>query len=473
MKIQTLHKNILLWLILSLSFFQLNAQQTFPERFVFDRRIRNWIVHLPKDYDNTKQYPLFVNMHGFTSNGNQQMSYSAFNDLSDEKGCIVVYPDGINKRWNSGETFGIETNVDDAGFIARLIDRMILVYNADPNRIYSTGYSAGGFMSYKMACERTNRVAAIAPVVGSVNNSTYAVCSPLRPIPIIAFNGTEDALTAYNGFTGQFPSIAEIMEFWRNKNSCDITPDTTNLPNINTTDKTTVSKIEFKNCAEGVQQILMRVNGGGHTWPGSDLPGVGNTTKDISANQEMWNFCTQFTIPENVRCAAPSNLNALPSSGPGSVFFFTWDEVADAEFYTFALINEKDSIVFTDSLKTTGFSSEVPTPTNYRWSVSSQCKSGYVAWSEVQLVEPTTTGILNKNDIRLNIFPNPTNHNIRISGLKGYSVIPVQVLDIQGRICKTLMITSSLNVEIDISALASGTYFINAGNATGSFVKMP
>lgn len=472
MKSNTMNK-ILLFLVLCCSFFIESFAQTKIETFRFDGRIRRWIVHLPEGYDATKQYPLFINMHGFTANSSQQMQYTGFNDLSDEKGCIVVYPDGLDKRWNSGVTFGLDTKVDDVGFLSRLIDRMVLIYNADPLKVYSVGYSAGGFMSYRMACERTNRIAAIAPVVASVTNSTFEVCTPARPISILAFNGTADDVTSFNGFPGNFPPISTIMKFWQEKNACDAVPDSTDVPNTSTTDKCTITKINYLNCGEGVSQTLMRVNGGGHTWPGSSIAGLGNTNQDVSANQEMWNFCTQFRIPENVTCAAPSNLRAIPSSGPGSLYIFGWDEVADADFYTFALINEKDSIVFTDSLKTTGFTTEVLIPANYRWSVSSFCKSGYVSWSAVQQVEPTTTGIFNRNNISLNIFPNPSSQTIRVTGLKGNSIIPIQVMDMQGRICKSMMVTPSINVDLDISELSSGTYFINAGNATGSFVKMP
>lgn len=217
----------------------------------------------------------------------------------------------------------------------------------------------------------------------------------------------------------------------------------------------------------------MRINSGGHTWPGSSLPGVGNTNQDISANQEMWNFCSQFTIPESVRCAAPENLTATPSSGPGSVYLFNWDENEEAEFYTFALITESDSVLFTDSLSSASFSAEVPLPTDYRWSVAAHCKSGYVAWAKVNSVQSISTGIKDRVQSSLKIYPNPSQNTITISGFKNETLNELSIFDIQGRWYQSRLIATGNNIQADISALSPGTYFVKMGAYSGSFVKLP
>src|SRR5690554_3479692 len=108
--------------LLYIDIVALHAQQYIYESEVIGKRTRRWMVYLPADYDQNIQYPLYINMHGFTSNGNQQKTYSGFNEIADKKGAIVVYPNGVDKRWNSGITFGIETDIDDVAFLSMLID---------------------------------------------------------------------------------------------------------------------------------------------------------------------------------------------------------------------------------------------------------------------------------------------------------------------------------------------------------------
>lgn len=410
-------------------------------------------------------------MHGFTSNGNQQLTYSKFNTIADERGAIVVYPNGVDKRWNSGITFGIETDIDDVAFLSMLIDRMVLLYNADPTRVYSMGYSAGGFMSYRMACERTNRIAAIGPVGASITNSTFETCDPARPFPIIAFNGTNDALTSYNGMAGNFPSIKDVMEFWSEKNGCNEIPDSTDLPNINVGDLCTVTKIEYKNCSDNVEQVLFRINSGGHTWPGTSVPGVGSTNQDISANEEIWNFCSQYVVPEAYRCEAPQNLEAILTTN--NTYVFNWEEQEGTEFYNFALIDAENNIVFTDSITGNQFNIELTDPSLYRWSVASSCNTGYIAWAKAQTVESIPTSIKNKSADRLSIYPNPAQNEINISNHSSLNTRSLVVFDSYGRIQKSNVDMNSQNISIDISNLSAGAYFIQMDNYSGSFIKLP
>jgi len=460
-------------LLFSFQFNPVQAQQDINESVVIGKVTRRWIVHLPTNYNPNTQYPLFINMHGFTSNGNQQMSYSGFNEIANEKGAIAVYPNGVDKRWNSGINFGIESDIDDVGFLSMLIDRMILLYNADPIKVYSIGYSAGGFMSYRMACERANRIAAIGPVVASITNSTYETCVPARPFPIIAFNGTSDALTSFGGIAGNFPAIKDIMAFWSQKNGCDINPDTTAVPNTNTTDLCTATKIEYKNCSDGVQQILYRINGGGHTWPGSTFPGVGSTNKDISANQEIWDFCSQYVVPEIYRCESPQNLSAVASSETETTYNFSWDQQVGTPFYNFALIDTANNIVFTDSLSVNQLNVEISDPSLYRWSVASRCNSGYVSWAKAQAVEAVPTSIKNKISALLSIYPNPAQNTINISNNSSINAKDLVIFDTYGRVQKANISANNQQISLDISNLTAGAYFIQMGNSSGSFIKLP
>jgi len=442
------------------------------ERLEHQNFDRTFIVYLPAGYTPDKQRPLFINMHGFTSNKNQQMTYSGFNATANERDCIVVYPDGVQNRWNSGTNFGVSSGVDDVGFLSKLIDRMILLYNADPSQIYSTGYSAGGFMSYRMACERTNRVTAIAPIVASMVEDTYSNCAPARPISVIAFNGTADAVTNYGGFPGNFRPIEEVIRYWAGSNNCDETPTLTDLPNIVGNDNSTVTKVLYDNCDAGTEVVLMRINNGGHTWPGSSVPGVGNTNQDIKANDEMYDFCTRFRIPEDVFCNAPSNLRATLVPGTASTYELTWDAVDQLKFFSVALIDTNSVISILDTLVTTGFTVNISSPDDFRWSVRSECESGHANWARPQGFR-VSTSIRSEFINNLNLYPNPTSNRLRIDGLDNAQQQAIAIYDAAGRLVQSTLLSNQTFADLDVSLLAPGTYWISVNDRqSGQFIKL-
>lgn len=469
MKFKTLLPQLILFLTILLGSKELLAQPRI-ETLQHQNFTRRFTVYLPKNFTPDKKRPLFINMHGFTSTMSQQMTYSDFNKTADEKDCIVVYPDGVQSRWNSGTNFGVSSGVDDVGFLSKLIDRMILLYNADPEMIYSTGYSAGGFMSYRLACQLTNRVSAIAPVAASIVEDTYAACTPFRPISVIAFNGTADGVTNYNGFPGNFRPVLEVINLWVNKNGCDTPAVQTQIPN-SVNDNTTVTKFAYELCDADAQVVLMRINNGGHTWPGSTQIGVGNTTRDIRANDELYNFCTSHKIPTDVYCEAPGNPKATLVDGTTDTYDISWDAVSNAAFYNVALVDAENVILTQDTISATTFRVTVSNPDSVRWSVRSQCTSGHANWARLQsfrISTPIKTYLLNN----LNIFPNPANTTLRVSGLKISERTDVAVLDITGRVIFSEQSVNASFVDIDISKLTSGKYWVKIGEQTGSFIKL-
>lgn len=257
---------------------------------------REFIVHLPTGYTAGSSLPLVFNHHGYTSNANQQMIYSGMNATADANNFIVVYPNGLNAQWNSGFVPPYNgTFPDDVGFISKIIDTMYQLYNINPARVYSCGMSNGGFQSYRLACDLENRIAAIASVTGSMTATMTSNCNLSRRVPVLEIHGTMDATVPYSGGNG-IMATEDVVNFWVGKNSCSTTVrDTTNVPNTNMTDGSTVQKIKFHQCATGEQVWLYKVIGGAHTWPGSSIT-IGTTNKDINASQEIWDFFKQYTI---------------------------------------------------------------------------------------------------------------------------------------------------------------------------------
>ena len=248
---------------------------------VHDGLTRTYRLHTPVGYNADSLYPLVINMHGLGSNALEQEFYTAFNDVSDSAGFIVAYPNGINETWNvSGST-----GTDDVGFISALIDTVNFIYGLDIDRVYATGMSMGGFMSYRLACELSDRIAAIASVTGL---QAFYPCNPDRPLPVVQFHGTADPIVPYAG-------VPATISNWVDHNVCPPTPVITDLPDIDTTDNSTVTVSYYGLCDESTEVILYTIVNGEHTWPGSSFI-IGVTNQDIKASYEIWDFFNKFTL---------------------------------------------------------------------------------------------------------------------------------------------------------------------------------
>ncbi|MGB1206857.1 MAG: T9SS type A sorting domain-containing protein [Chitinophagales bacterium] len=260
--------------------------------FDFEDINRNYRVYLPTNYDDFAQLPLVINMHGLGSNALEQQLYSSFNNVADTSNFIVVYPNGIDNTWNVG--FG-DPNVvtNDVGFISALIDTLSANYKVDLNRVYSTGMSMGGYMTYHLACTLNDRIAAFASVTGMMAKPLLNNCTPDSTIPVLQIHGTEDPTVPYNGSV-YATSVDEAMTFWANHNNCIGENIVTELPDTED-EGSTVTKIEYTVCDEDVEVTLYRINGGGHTWAGS-LLNLGSTNLDIHASVEVWKFFEKYTL---------------------------------------------------------------------------------------------------------------------------------------------------------------------------------
>jgi len=169
-------------LLLLLITSQLSAQF---DGFPWDGIDRTYLVHLPTAYDEAGNFPLVIAMHGGFGNAHNLQNQSQLSVTADDENFIVVYPEGVQggvfdiRTWNAGRCCGFAStsDVDDVGFINALIDTLLANYSIDMNRVYATGMSNGGFMSYRLACEISDRIAAIAPVAASMSAD---VCDPIR-----------------------------------------------------------------------------------------------------------------------------------------------------------------------------------------------------------------------------------------------------------------------------------------------------
>jgi polyhydroxybutyrate depolymerase len=293
---------------------------SFPATYGSDKKVsfihngleRTFHLHIPSSYNISDQLPLVIALHGRGGNGESMVliTRKGFDKLSESDRFIVAYPDGIELNWNDGRMDeeandrAHRENIDDVGFISALIDYMITNYNIDSKRVYVTGISNGAILSYRLACELSHKITAIAPVDGSIPSMLFPECSPSNPVSVLAINNINDPLVPFEGGEiyghfhsvklGKVLSVNETIGFWVNRNKCFSMPFIIEEPDSAPKDGTRVTRKEYSNGIDGTEVILYSVEGGGHTWPGGFqyLPAwiIGKTSRDINANEVIWSF---------------------------------------------------------------------------------------------------------------------------------------------------------------------------------------
>lgn len=257
---------------------------------------RSYILHKPPGHNSSLASALVLNYHGYTSNAGQQEIYSGMNAVADTAGFIVVYPEGLNNSWNSFSPF--VTTPDDVAFTSAIIDDVNRRHRIDPARVYACGMSNGGYMSYLLACELENRIAAVASATGLLAPGIMAQCNPSRPVPVLQMHGTDDMTVPYNGGLG-IGSVDSTVQFWLAQNNCPSgTTVIDTLPNINTTDGSLPIRYRTTGCDGGTEVTLIKLVNATHTWPNGivSFPGW-VTNRDIDGSSEIWKFFAAYRHP--------------------------------------------------------------------------------------------------------------------------------------------------------------------------------
>jgi len=268
-------------------------------------RVRTYKLHLPANYSDQQAFPLVMVLHGGAANADYAMRMSGMNALSDEHGFIAVYPNGTGiyqhavLTWNAGRCCGWahQHEIDDVGFLNALLDQLEAEYAIDSKRVYVTGISNGAMMAYRLACELSHRIAAIAPVAGSLN---YDGPAPKQPVSVIHFHGKEDQHAPYGGGVGAktlYPRVdrpvQETIQLWVSYNQCQKEPECS---------QSGPAKIEcYSGGKDGTEVVLYSIDGEGHTWPGGQA-GIRNgnidpPTQAIQATDLIWTFFSHHKKP--------------------------------------------------------------------------------------------------------------------------------------------------------------------------------
>ncbi len=276
----------------------------FEESLTHASRARTYTVHLPRGIGDAPAFPLVIALHGGGGDDDNIARMSGLSAKADRENFIVVYPNGTGKRdtklltWNAGNCCGyaLDNNVDDVGFLRALIEKLQHAYPIDPKRVYVTGMSNGAMMAHRFACEASDLVAAIAPVVGALN----VACAPTKPVSVIAFNGMKDEHVLFAGGVPQKSldphprvdnSAANTLAFWAKHAQCAPTSQHSETGNI--------IREEYGECTAGISIVLYAITDGKHAWPGGARGSVfGDApTREISATDLMWDFFKHHPQP--------------------------------------------------------------------------------------------------------------------------------------------------------------------------------
>jgi polyhydroxybutyrate depolymerase len=302
------------------------------DSILFNTAYRTYLLHLPADYNETHAFPMVIAMHGGMGNAYNMENQSGLSDKADADSFIVVYPEGLKggllnmRTWNAGWCCGFSSysNVDDVGFISALLDSLIASYSIDTKRIYATGMSNGGFMSYRLACELSQRIAAIAPVAASMS---LHECSPDRPVPILHFHSYLDTNVPYEGGIGTSgpsdhynPPADSVHNSWASVDNCEISNDTI-------IDNEQYTLVKWTSCDCGSEIHFYITHDGGHSWPGGNATPTGDPVSVfLNASEIMWNFLRQYSLDCNDATDGEetcdlSNVNIYPNPTKGVVYF--------------------------------------------------------------------------------------------------------------------------------------------------------
>jgi polyhydroxybutyrate depolymerase len=293
-------------------------------------------VHLPPEYSKKKRYPVVLVLHGI-GDASVIARISHFNKTADQFGFIVVYPNSREGRWTAAPDEGVRSiggfgrrrtilddmtrppRPDDVGgsplneipFFHDLLDQVESEYSVDVSRVYAAGYSDGGFMDFRLGCEMSDRIAAIATVSAVLPESLAESCSnwSWRAVPLMMMNGTDDPQVPYKGRLGASVGFyllpaRETLKQWAKINNCS------QKPLRDTVEPRTGGGLEtrvetYADCTDGATAVLYSIEKGGQTWPGGEqyIPArfIGKTNEDLDASEIIWKFFAAHPMPARKR----------------------------------------------------------------------------------------------------------------------------------------------------------------------------
>lgn len=250
---------------------------------------RTYVLHLPASYDPGRPWPLVIAYHGAGDRGAAFAIRTGLAALAESTGVIAVFPDGFERSWapNCDCTDNDARGIDDVHFTRVLLAHLSDSLSIDPTRIVVTGFSQGGRMVHRLACDLADQLAGSASVGALFTRGIADDCNPSRPVPIVLIHGTADASVPWDG-TSVNLSADSSLGWWRDRYGCTDPPTIESRPDT-ATDGTSVQVHRYAGCSAPL--TFFRIEGGGHNWPGSPGPWAveaGPVSRELDAGRAIF-----------------------------------------------------------------------------------------------------------------------------------------------------------------------------------------
>ena len=265
---------------------------------------RKYIYYIPSGIENTAKVPVVFFLHGMGASAQIGVNVLGpqYHVRAERDKAIVVYPDATSKHWNDklGGSYPLTDNIDDVGYLSSLIDLFIKDFNADPKRVYFSGSSNGGMMTYRLSCDIPEKIRAIAPFVSTISTTVAKEFANAKPIPIIITSGTADSVIKWAGGPIKVTRTPEILSgddnvaYWVARNGAKKKAKVSRLPDIEPGDNSTVEIQHYKGKND---VILYKIIGGAHTHPTLRAPGkalVKGLNMDYNSFERVWDFMMSY-----------------------------------------------------------------------------------------------------------------------------------------------------------------------------------
>ncbi|MCH2233374.1 MAG: hypothetical protein MK078_03890 [Crocinitomicaceae bacterium] len=251
-----------------------------------DGLVREYLLYIPTSYNSSNATPLVMNFHGFGGLASEYMDYADMRSLADAENFILVYPQGTclngSSHWNTSLLGGDnKSTADDFGFVEAMLSQISLEYNVDSERIYACGYSNGGMFAYGLANYKSELVAGVASVSGTMLDFDGPTT---HPMPVIHLHGTSDGVIPYNG-SSDYSSAQAVLDHWINFNNTVTSPTV----NSETGSGLTIEHYLYDSGDSSVSVEHYKYVGGDHVW-------FTNTYSSQNAGQLIWNFLSKYDI---------------------------------------------------------------------------------------------------------------------------------------------------------------------------------
>lgn len=302
---------LLCLLVFSLSCNRLTSNEPAPltefrteGNMTVDGRNRYYLLNLPSNYNEASDISLVIALHGGGGKATQMESDYLLTEKANKEKFAIVYPEGVQsegilgvRTWNAGTCcdYAVEKNIDDVKYISLLIDELLKKYpKLNPKKVYATGMSNGAMLSYRLACELSHKIAAIAPVAGTL--ATTQPCKPSRAVPILHIHSKLDEKVPYGGGVGifgfYFPPVEDGLNTWVKNDGCNATTKTVTILNKYTL-------IKWTNCNNSSTIEFYFTHDGGHSWPGGlhSRAAADEPSTAINANDLIWAFFQKYQLP--------------------------------------------------------------------------------------------------------------------------------------------------------------------------------